>query len=130
MSVPKAEHSALQDVEERRPQTPQLPHELAAEMRKSNESQLALIFNGVSDLLFLIRVEAGPQFRCLAVNPSYVENTGWTHEQVEGKLVEEFLPPEKARFVREKYTAAMQARSPTTYEESTNVPAGQIIVET
>src|SRR5262245_48719814 len=130
MYITEAERELCREVEALHRQTPELRRELAAEVRKSSESQLALIFNGVSDLLFLIGVEAGPQFRCLSVNPSYVKTTGWTHEHVEGKLVHEFLSAEKTRFVIEKYTAAMQTHSPTTYEESTDVPVGRLVVET
>src|SRR5262249_34754107 len=84
----------------------------------------------VSDVLFLTGVEAGPQFRCLAVNHSYLKRTGWTQEQMAGKLVEEILPPEQAQCVIKKYTAAMQSRSPSTYEESAEVPAGRLVMET
>src|SRR5262249_42132594 len=108
MSSPGVGHRVLPEVEELRRQVAELRRELAAQALKSRESRLALIFNGVSDLLFLIGVEAGPRFRCLTVNHAYVKGTGRTREQMEGKLVEEILPPEQAQGVIEKYTAAIQ----------------------
>src|SRR5262249_48171938 len=54
MSAPEAQHSALQEVEDRHTQRPQSPYDLETEVRQSSKSRLALIFNGVSDLLFLI----------------------------------------------------------------------------
>ncbi|HKA52404.1 MAG TPA: PAS domain S-box protein, partial [Candidatus Binatia bacterium] len=130
MSGPGMEHGASPEIAELRRQVTELRRELAEEALKSSESRRALIFDGVSDLLFLIGVEAGPRFRCLTVNRAYVKGTGWTQEHMEGKLVEEILPPEQAQCVIKKYTAAMQSRSPTIYEESANVPAGLLVVET
>jgi PAS domain S-box-containing protein len=130
MSSPDVERGTSQEVEELRRQVAELRHKLAEEALKDSESRLALIFNGVSDLLFLIGVEAGPRFRCLAVNCSYLKWTGWTREEMVGKLVEEILSPEQAQCVIKKYTAAMQSRSPTTYEESADIPAGRLVVET
>src|SRR5262245_22668047 len=105
-------------------------HESAQGAVAASEGPFEVIFNGVSDFLFLIGVEAGPHFRCLKVNPSYVKATGRTQEQIGGKLIEDSLPPEQARLVIAKYTEAVQARCPITYEESAEVPAGQLIVET
>jgi len=124
------EYGTSPEVEELRRQVAQLRRELAEEALTHGASRLALIFNGVSDLLFLIGVEAGPRFRCLTVNHAYLKGTGLAQEQLVGKLVEEILPPEEARGVIKKYTAAMQRHSPTTYEESADVPAGRLVVET
>ncbi len=130
MSCPGVEHGVSPEVEELRRQVAELRRELAAEVLKSSESRLALIFHGVSDLLFLIGVEAGPRFRCLTVNRAYLKGTGRTREQMEGKLVEEILPPEQARCVIEKYTAAVQRDRPSCYIEHADVPAGRLVVET
>jgi PAS domain S-box-containing protein len=130
MSSPGGEHEASPEVTELRRQVDALRRALAEEALKSSESRLGLIFHGVSDLLFLIGVEAGPQFRCLAVNHSYLKRTGWTQEQMAGKLIEEILPPEQAQCVIKKYTAAVQSRTPSTFEESAEVPAGRLVMET
>jgi len=109
---------------------PEWRHESAQGAVAASESPFEVIFNGVLDFLFLIGVEAGPHFRCLKVNPSYVKATGRTQEQVRGKLIEEILPPEQARLTIAKYTEAVQTRRPITFEESAEVPAGELIVET
>ena len=95
MAIPEAEHGVSQEVAELRRQVAELRRELAEEARKSRENRFALVFNGVSDLLFLIGVKTGPRFRCLMVNHSYLRKTGRTREQMEGKLVEEILPQSK-----------------------------------
>ena len=131
MSILEAEPGALQEVEELRRQETESWRERGEEaLHSSTKSWLPLIFHGVSDLLFLIGVEAGPQFRCLAVNRSHLKKTGWMQEQLVGKLIAEALPLKQAQFVIEKYTEAMRSRSPTVYEESTNVPGGRLMVET
>jgi PAS domain S-box-containing protein len=111
-------------------QLPKWHHESAQGAVAASESTFEVIFNGVLDFLFLIGVEAGPHFRCLKVNPSYVKATGRTQEQMRGKLIEEILPPEQARFTIAKYTEAVQTRRPIMFEESAEVPAGELIVET
>jgi PAS domain S-box-containing protein len=130
MSTLGAEHRISGEVTGLRRRASKLRRELDEEPLKTSESPFALIFNGVSDLLFLIGVEAGPQFRCLMINHSYVKRTGRTREQIEGKLIEEIVSPEQARFVIAKYTAAIQTRGLIVYEESADVPAGQLVVET
>src|ERR1043166_4811853 len=49
---------------------------------------LAMIFQGVSDCLFLVGVEAGG-YRFICVNNSFLKVTGLTREQEEGKRIEE-----------------------------------------
>src|SRR5687767_3403115 len=85
---------------------PEWRHESAQGAVAASESPFEVIFNGVLDFLFLIGVEAGPHFRCLRVNPSYVKATGRTQEQVGGKLIEEILSPEQAQLTIAKYTEA------------------------
>jgi PAS domain S-box-containing protein len=99
------------------------------ELRKSKE-QLTLIFNGVSDLIFLIGVEPGPHFRYLAVNPSLLKITGFPQEKIVNRTVEEVFPPAEAAAVAENYEAAVRAELPITYEEQRNLPSGRLMFET
>ena len=55
-----------------------------------NEQQ-ALIFQRISDLLFLVAVEPGPRFRFLTVNPVLLQTTGFTAAQMIGHPLEEIL---------------------------------------
>lgn len=99
------------------------------ELRKSKE-QLALIFNGVSDLVFLLAIEPGPRFRYLAVNPSLLRSTGFSEETIVGHTVEEIFPPAEAAAIVENYKAAVRAKQPITYEEERNLLTGQAMFET
>src|SRR5262249_6782505 len=108
------------DITERKRQT--------EELRRSRE-QLALIFNGVSDLVFLVEIEPGPRFRYVAVNPSALRTVGSSEEKIVGHTVEEVFSLEKAA-ITENYKAAVRAGQPITYEEQSNLPAGQLLFET
>src|SRR5262245_27717802 len=118
MPTPEARFEGSYAAANRHRQLPGLHLELKQGGATTSENHFVQMCNGASDLLFLIQVEAGPQFRCLTVNHAFVTKTGWTQEQVVGKLIEEFVPPEHARLVIEKYIAAIQARSPMIYEET------------
>jgi two-component system cell cycle sensor histidine kinase/response regulator CckA len=104
-------------------------HQQVAELRQTREL-LAIIFQNVSDLVFLIRVEPGPRFRYLAVNPVLLKSVGITEQEVVGKSVDDILPPEEVSAITENYTRALLAREPITYKEQRNLPAGQQMFET
>lgn len=89
-----------------------------------------LIFNNTNDLIFLVQVEEGELYRCIAVNRAYLQQTGLKHEQVVGKTPHEILPPEAAKYVTEKYKQAIVGREKILYEEHTMLDSGPIIVET
>jgi PAS domain S-box-containing protein len=92
--------------------------------------QLELIFQRVSDLLFLLAVESGPRFRVLTVNPSLLHITGFTEAQVVGHTIEEIFPPEEAAEVLTHYHAALQSHESLTYEEERRLPTGRFAFET
>jgi PAS domain S-box-containing protein len=102
----------------------------AQEALQRSENRLALIFNGVSDMLALLQVEDGSHLRYLAVNAAYLRTMRLTEPQVVGKLIEEVLPPETVTLTKAKAREAMQARKPLTYEVSIDLPTGRLVVET
>ncbi len=102
----------------------------AEEALRRREEDLNRLFDGVSDLVFIMRVEEGGVFRCLTVNRAYRTVTGLTDDQLIGKRVEEILPPPAATYVIGKYREAMLAGSSIRNEEDVELPAGRVIVET
>lgn len=94
-----------------------------------HDQYISLIFNGVSDALFLVRVEAKDTFRVLEVNQSYLDATGFQKEEVLHKLVEEVLEGEAAAFVIRKYQEAISKKHPFQYEETVNLPSGRCVFE-
>ena len=102
----------------------------AQEALRRSENRLALIFNGVSDMLALLQVEDGFRLRYLAVNAAYLRTMRLTELQVVGKVIEEVLPPETVTLTKAKTREAMQARKPLTYEVSVDLPTGRLVIET
>lgn len=60
---------------------------------------LSIIFNGVTDALFLIKVEYKESFRVIEINRPYLEVTGFQREELINKKVEEILSGEAVEFV-------------------------------
>ena len=118
---PLAIQGIYRDITTRRQQTEEL---------RGSKERLALIFNRVSDLIFLMEVEPGPRFRFIAANSSLLRVTGLSEEKVLGHVAEEFFPEAEAEAITENYKAALQAREPITYEEHRNLLTGQLSFET
>jgi len=95
----------------------------------SQQQHLALIFQGVSDCLFLIRVEAEDRYRFVCVNTSFLKVTGLTREHVDGKSIEEVLPEASLALANRKYQEAIRERKTVCWEESVSYPAGRRVGE-
>jgi PAS domain S-box-containing protein len=93
------------------------------------QQHLALIFQGVSDCLFLLQVEADDCYRFLCVNAAFLKMTGLTREQVVGKRIEEVLPGTSDARVRSKCREAIRERKTVSWEGSAAYPIGQIVGE-
>jgi PAS domain S-box-containing protein len=95
----------------------------------SQQQHLALIFQGVSDCLFLIQVEADDRYRFVCVNASFLKVTGLNREHVDGKSIEEVLPEASLALARSKYQEAIRERKTVSWEESVSYPAGRRVGE-
>ena len=95
----------------------------------AQQQHLALIFQGVSDCLFLLQVEADDCYRFLCVNVSFLKVTGLTREQVDGKRIEEVLPASSLALVKGKYQEAIRGRKTVSWEDSISYPAGEHVGE-
>jgi diguanylate cyclase (GGDEF)-like protein/PAS domain S-box-containing protein len=117
-----------------RPSTPShgAPLTISDRAREGAERDewLSLIYNGTHDCMFLMRVDGQGAFTCESVNRSYTSVTGLTEREVVGHKPEEFLPPEAASFVLERYQAAIDAGCALTYAEDILLPAGRVVFET
>jgi PAS domain S-box-containing protein len=94
------------------------------------ERLLSLINTNVSDLIWLMVVEPKNRYRCVAVSGSYIAVTGLREDQVVGKWLREILPAAPFNFSLAKYQEAIRAGETIVYEESADVPAGHIVLET
>lgn len=108
-----------------------LAHARLAERR----AQLRLIYDGASDLMFLMRVERNADgtiaaYRCESVNAAYRAATGFTEAQLLGRTVDEFLPRAAAAHALAQYARATATGEVQRYDESVELPHGRLVVET
>ncbi|HEV7782337.1 MAG TPA: PAS domain S-box protein [Chitinophagaceae bacterium] len=97
----------------------------AEEKLRSREKQLDLIYNTVSDVIFLLAVEAGPRYRFSTVNTAFLDSTGLTREQIEGKYVHEIIPEPSLSLVLSNYQQAIDGHCKIQWEETSDYPAGR-----
>ena len=93
------------------------------------QEHLTLIFQGVSDSLFLLRVEAADRYRFLCVNAAFLAMTGLTRDEVVGKRLDEVLPSPSRAQALDKCREALRERKTVRWEENTAYPAGQRVGE-
>ena len=118
----------------------------AVEALRSRERELSLIYRNVSDVIFLLAVEAAPdaevrgpaqaqaagalanpgppQFRFVSVNRAFLAATGLQESDVVGKSVSEVIPEPSYSLVVRKYRQAISQRATVTWEETTPYPSG------
>ncbi|HTM68691.1 MAG TPA: PAS domain S-box protein, partial [Candidatus Binatia bacterium] len=103
-----------------------ITEEAAMEVKlKERERQYALVFENVSDIIFLLSVEdGGTTFRFVSVNKAFTVATGVSKDQVEGKLVEEIIPKPGLEVALEKYREAIRDHKTVLWEEVSAYPQG------
>lgn len=97
---------------------------LAEEKIRKREEQISKIFNTVSEVLFMIKVEGVGKYRFAAVNKPFLEVTGLPLEKVINHLIEEVIPQPSLSLVLEKYAQAIKLQKQLSWEEETDYPAG------
>ena len=93
------------------------------------QQHLSLIFQGVSDCLFLLQIEANDGYRFLCVNASFLKVAGLTREQVVGKRIEEVFPGSSPAWMKGKYQEAIHQRMTVSWEETVTYLAGRRVGE-
>ncbi len=91
---------------------------------KINERRLKLIFDTTVDVLFVLNVEPGNQFRVSAINKSYLEMTGLPEEAIIGKPLDELLPEEELPARLERFREAIETHRPLRWEETRQYATG------
>ena len=103
-----------------------LARKQAEETIRTSEQRLSLVFDTVGDILFLLAVEPHDHFRFESVNHNFLTVTGLKQEQVEGKLMQEVLPPTAHALVLGKYKQAIQENRTIRWEEVSAYPTGTL----
>jgi PAS domain S-box-containing protein len=100
-----------------------------ADAGRLEQEQLSVIFRSISDVIFVLAVEHGPQYRFLFVNHAFIQVTGLPIEAVRGRLVQQVIPEPSLRLVLTQYQQAVDTRQPVAWLETTDYPAGQRVGE-
>jgi PAS domain S-box-containing protein len=96
----------------------------AEEVIKEREKLLSVIYNNVSDVLFLLSVEPGDKYKFISVNKLFYESTGLNQKQIIGKDIRDVIPESTHSLVLKNYRQAIDTGKTTTWEEVTNYPSG------
>ncbi len=90
---------------------------------------LPLIYDSVTDSIFLLEVEPPETFRFVSVNATFLAVTGLRKEQVVGKRVQDVLPESSHALVIGHYKTAIRERTPVHWEEVAAFPTGRKVGE-
>jgi len=92
-----------------------------------NEKHLSLIYDSVSEVIFLLAVEPDDCFRFVSVNRAFLDATGLSREQVVGKRIEEELPETAHALVISKYKEAITENKTVFWEQASTYSAGELV---
>ena len=98
------------------------------ELRRTTQL-LALMYESVADVIFLLAVQPGDVYRFEFVNRAFLAATGLAREQVVGRRVEDVLPESSHALVLGNYRRAIEERRRVDWEEVAVYPAGTKVGE-
>jgi PAS domain S-box-containing protein len=96
----------------------------AEDQIRKKERQWAVIFNTISDSIFMLSVQSNNSFKFISVNPTFLRSTGLSEEQVIGQYVNKVIPSPSLELALSKYNEAITKRGTINWEEKTEYPSG------
>ncbi|MGZ3964371.1 MAG: PAS domain S-box protein [Mucilaginibacter sp.] len=87
--------------------------------------RLALIYNNIKEIIFLLEVEDGPKYKFSSVNQSFLDSLGLQEEDIIGKSVDALIPEPSLSLATGKYLEAIKTKSKVQWEETTLYPTGR-----
>ena len=101
-----------------------------AKLTSIKHYDLEFIFNNVTDLIFLVKIEGKDKYRFEAINKSYSEVTKLKEKDIIGKTFEEVLSPDVFKRVKKIYeTIIKTGKTVVTEEKWEDIPAETLYVE-
>ncbi|MFE8703516.1 putative bifunctional diguanylate cyclase/phosphodiesterase [Cytobacillus sp. FJAT-54145] len=94
--------------------------------RKIEKIIFNIILKHIKDMVFIMKVEEGPQFRYLFVNQAGAVFTN-TMDQMIGKTIEEVLPFDRASALQQAYESVLSSNSVQTYSDELKLPGGETL---
>ena len=92
---------------------------------RRNQLQLSLIYENISESIFLVEVLPDYRFRFVFVNPAFLSTHGLRTEQVMDNEVERALPPSSHQLVLSNFRLAMQEKRPVQWDQTVIHPEGK-----
>ena len=89
-----------------------------------SKQQLALIYNNIKEIIFLLEVEDDKKYKFISVNQSFLDSMGLQEEDIIGKYVDALIPEPSLSLATGKYFEAIKAKSKVQWEETTLYPTG------
>ena len=96
-----------------------------AEAMRQSEHLRAMTYDGVTDVLFYVRVEPDDVFVFHSVNPAFLAATGLRQAEVVGRRVQDVIPPSSVASVLSHYRRAIRERRTVTWDDVATYPAGK-----
>ena len=76
------------------------------------------------EMIWVMQVEPGPSYRCVAATDAAVRATGFPREKVVGMTIEEFLPADEVARTLSNLNQAIDVGGPFGYERTITLPIG------
>ncbi|KAA5543475.1 sensor histidine kinase [Adhaeribacter rhizoryzae] len=89
------------------------------------QQSLAVIFDSLANVIFVLDVEAPDLYKFSYVNRAFQVTTGLPVSKVVGSYVQEIIPEPSLSLVLEKYHEAITKRKQVSWQEVSEYPAGQ-----
>ncbi|RTQ52123.1 PAS domain-containing sensor histidine kinase [Hymenobacter gummosus] len=96
---------------------------------QEREAQLNIIFESISDVIFVLGVEGPRRYRFQFVNAAFLRITGLPREQVLGRAVAEVIPEPSLSLALGQYQAAIRSGQTTHWVETSDYPSGRLVGE-
>ncbi|MGV3589858.1 MAG: ATP-binding protein [Adhaeribacter sp.] len=89
------------------------------------QQSLAVIFNSLANVIFVLDVEAPGLYKFSYANLAFQVTTGLPVSKVVGSYVQEIIPEPSLSLVLEKYQEAIDKHKQVSWQEVSEYPAGQ-----
>jgi two-component system, cell cycle sensor histidine kinase and response regulator CckA len=92
------------------------------DITEDKDRKLSTVFSSVSDVLFLLAVEAEDRYRFLTINQRFVEVSGLREPEVVGKYLDDIVGPDALPAVLAYYRNAIRERTTVQWEGVAEFP--------
>ena len=97
---------------------------ISRELLIENEKKLNIIYDSIIDIVFMLDVEEGGNYKFAFVNKAFTEATGIPSGDVVGKYINQVIPESSLKVVERNYNESVRTGKRVTWQEVTTYPAG------